>query len=142
MSEENNVNFNITPEMLNSLLSRFQANNSNEHSNSKTDTFNSQNGSTTSSTDTLNSNDNNANFTKDNNSNENIADNFDFDTILKMKNIINTLNKKDDPRANLLYSLKPYLRESKKKKLDQYVNLLKFTDITGFFKMPKGDSNK
>ena len=128
MSEENNVNFNITPEMINSLLGRLQTNNLNNQSNSNTS------GS--------NSNHNNENTKRDNNLNENIVDNFDFDTILKMKNIIDTLNKKDDPRANLLYSLKPYLRESKKKKLDQYVNLLKFTDITGFFKMPKGDSNK
>lgn len=128
MSEENNVNFNITPEMINSLLGRLQTNNLNNQSNSNTSSSN--------------SNHNNENTKRDNNLNENIVDNFDFDTILKMKNIIDTLNKKDDPRANLLYSLKPYLRESKKKKLDQYVNLLKFTDITGFFKMPKGDSNK
>ena len=128
MSEENNVNFNITPEMINSLLGRLQTNNLNNQSNSNTSSSN--------------SNHNNENTKRDNNLNENIVNNFDFDTILKMKDIIDTLNKKDDPRANLLYSLKPYLRESKKKKLDQYVNLLKFTDITGFFKMPKGDSNK
>ena len=128
MSEENNVNFNITPEMINNLLNRFQTNNLNEQQDSNTSH--------------TNSNNTNENSNNNHQSNENIADNFDFDTIFKMKNIIDTLNKKDDPRANLLYSLKPYLREPKRKKLDQYVNLLRFTDITGFFKMPKGDSNK
>lgn len=129
MSEENNVNFNITPEMINNLLNRFQINTSKEHFNSNADTISTNNSEQNSST-------------KSNNSNETISDNIDFDTILKIKNMIDTLNKKDDPRSNLLNSLKPYLRESKKKKLDQYVNLLKFTDITGFFKITKGDSNQ
>ena len=52
-----------------------------------------------------------------------------------------TLNKKDDPRSNLLYSLKPYLRENRQKKLDQYVNLLKITQVTNLFKNEKGDEN-
>ena len=48
----------------------------------------------------------------------------DINTILKMKQIIDSMNSnKDDPRANLLMSLKPYLKESRKKKVDQYVKL-------------------
>ena len=62
-----------------------------------------------------------------------ISDNLDIDTILKVKNIVEKLNKQDDPRARLLYSLKPYLRESRKKKLDQYINLIKITSITDLF---------
>ena len=61
-----------------------------------------------------------------------------FETILKLKSIMETLNKKDDPRSNLLYSLKPYLRESKQKKLDQYVNLFKIAQISNLFKNEKG----
>ena len=67
--------------------------------------------------------------------------NIDFETILKLKSIMETLNKKDDPRSKLLYSLKPYLRESKQKKLDQYVNLFKITQISNLFKNNKGDGN-
>lgn len=55
--------------------------------------------------------------------------NLDINTIMKMKSIMENMNNKDDPRANLLYSLKPYLRESKKDKLDQYVNLLNVSKI-------------
>lgn len=55
--------------------------------------------------------------------------NVDIETILKMKSIIDNINQKDDPRANLLYSLKPYLRESRKNKLDEYVRLLNITKI-------------
>lgn len=47
---------------------------------------------------------------------------FDINTILKMKKIMDSMNSnKDDPRANLLLSLKPYLKESRRKKVDQYV---------------------
>lgn len=50
----------------------------------------------------------------------------DINTILKMKQIIDSMNSnKDDPRANLLMSLKPYLKESRKHKVDQYVQFLK-----------------
>jgi len=63
----------------------------------------------------------------------------DFDTILKIKNIIEAFNKKDDAKSNLLYSLKPYLRESRQKKIDQYINLFKLSGITKLLKKEKGD---
>lgn len=55
--------------------------------------------------------------------------NLDINTIMKMKSIMENMNNKNDPRANLLYSLKPYLRDNKKEKLDQYVNLLNVSKI-------------
>lgn len=61
----------------------------------------------------------------------------DFDTILKIKNIIEAFNKKDDAKSNLLYSLKPYLRESRQKKIDQYINLFKLSGITKLLKKEK-----
>ena len=49
---------------------------------------------------------------------------FDINTILKMKQIMDAMStKKDDPRANLLLSLKPYLKENRKEKVDQYIKL-------------------
>ena len=66
---------------------------------------------------------NSSNF---NNSSDNSssAPDIDINTILKMKHIIDSMNSnKDDPRANLLMSLKPYLKDSRKKKVDQYVKL-------------------
>ena len=83
---------------------------------------------------------NSSNNSNDENSNA-FSNNIDIDTILKVKNIIEKLNSKDDPRERLLYSLKPYLRESRKQKIDQYVNLLKITNITDLFKTGKGDTN-
>ncbi len=62
----------------------------------------------------------------------------DMNTILKMKSVMEKLNTSNDPRSNLLYSLKPYLREERKEKLDQYANLLNVAKIADILK----DSNK
>ena len=59
-----------------------------------------------------------------NESNQSATPDIDINTILKIKQIIDSMNSnKDDPRANLLKSLKPYLKESRQKKVDQYVKL-------------------
>ena len=78
-----------------------------------------------------------------NNMNNNNNGNFDFskidmNTILKMKSVMEKLNTSNDPRSNLLYSLKPYLREEKKGKIDQYANLLNVAKIADLLK----DDNK
>lgn len=65
--------------------------------------------------------------------------NIDMNTILKMKSIMEKMNSSNDPRSNLLYSLKPYLREERKGKVDQYANLLNFAKIAELF---KNDNNK
>lgn len=114
--------FNITPDMLSNLIGNL---NNSEGKNSSS-----------------NSSSNNYNTSESNNSKDsssNFSGNIDFETILKIKSIMETLNKKDDPRSNLLYSLKPYLRETRQKKLDQYVNLFKITEVTNLFKNEKGD---
>ena len=67
--------------------------------------------------------------------------NLDMNTIMKISSAFNKINSKDDQRANLLYSLKPYLRDSRKDKLDQYVNLLNITKIAEILKDDK-DNNK
>lgn len=79
-------------------------------------------------------------FNQDRNNNNSSNFNIDMNTIMKMKSIMNNMNDKNDPRANLLYSLKPYLRDSKKNKLDQYVNLLNISKIAGI--MNKKEDNK
>ena len=68
----------------------------------------------------------------DNNESSPLDFDFDLDTIIKFKKIFNQINDMNTPRNNLLYSLKPFLREEKKKKLDQYIkiaNLLKVLEI-------------
>ena len=87
----------------------------------------------------LNSN-NNSNQNSNDNSNSSNNFNIDMNTIMKMQSIMGSMNNKNDPRANLLYSLKPYLRDSKKGKLDQYLNLLNISKVADI--MNKKEDNK
>ena len=65
--------------------------------------------------------------------------NLDINTVMKMSSAINKMkDTKNDPRANLLNSLKPYLRDSKKGQLDNYMNLLNVAKIAEIMK----DNNK
>ena len=63
------------------------------------------------------------NSTPNNQNNQNNF-NIDINTMLKMKSIIDSMNKQqNDPRANLLRSLKPYLKPSRKEKVEQYIKI-------------------
>lgn len=66
--------------------------------------------------------------------------NFDMGTILKMKSAMEKMNQKDDPRSNLLKSLKPYLKESRKEKIDQYITLFSMGKVMEIFKETGGGS--
>ncbi len=111
-SSPSNSNLNITPEMISNMadtLKKFNLNSS------------------------ATSNSNNSTQSKDSESSD-TGPQIDIETILKIKSIIEKLNQKDDPRSNLLHSLKPYLRESRQKKLDEYSNLLKIVSLSDIFK--------
>lgn len=67
---------------------------------------------------------------------------FDIGTMMKMKQIMDSMNTgKNDPRSNLLLSLKPYLKESRKSKIDQYIQIFNMEKV---FEMlnPLGGENK
>lgn len=111
-SSPSNSNLNITPEMISNMadtLKKFNLNSS------------------------ATSNSNNSTQSKDSESSD-TGPQIDIETILKIKSIMEKLNQKDDPRSNLLHSLKPYLRESRQKKLDEYSNLLKIVSLSDIFK--------
>lgn len=85
------------------------------------------------------SSDNNSNNKDSSNNSNNFS--IDMDTIIKIKKIIDKMNNNEDPRAKLLYSLKPYLRESKKNKLDQYINFLNITKIADIMNNEKKEND-
>lgn len=68
--------------------------------------------------------------------------NIDIETILKMKSIFEKMNSTEDPRANLLRSLKPYLKESRKSKIDQYIQLFNMSKVMDIFKSNGGENVK
>ena len=133
---------NLSPDMINNLINMLK-NGSNNSS--------AQNTQSNYSTDTNQNNhhkaslDNNQKNQYDTNSQaESSTSNIDFDTIMKMKSIMETLNNSNDQDSKLLYSLKPYLRKSRQEKLDQYINILKITQVSKLFNANsehKTDSN-
>ena len=70
-------------------------------------------------------------------------DNIDINTIKNISSIMGNMNNtKNDPRANLLLSLKPYLNETKKDKIDNYVKFLQFAKIIEVMNPLGGDEVK
>lgn len=129
---KNMVDTGNIPENIQELLKNFSNSNSNSNSNNASVNINNSSNTSTENSSTSDS------TTNLNNNFEDFSSSIDIGTILKMKGIIDSMNKKDDPRANLLYSLKPYLRSSRKDKLDQYVNLLNMTKIADVLKKEGG----
>jgi len=121
---------NISPEMVNNLFNIF--NNSSNFSTNQTS-------SSTSSDSSFHQDYNNST-----NSNDNSFDNsgIDFETIMRMKTIIDKMNTKNDPRSNLLQSLKPYLKDSRKSKIDQYIQLMNMSKVMDVFPFMGGDKKK
>ena len=69
--------------------------------------------------------------------------NIDMGTIMKMKKVMDSMNlNKDDPRADLLNSLKPYLKQSRKEKVDQYIKLLSMGKVAEVFNSLGSTSEK
>ena len=91
---------------------------------------------------------NNYNSSSDSNSNKSTGtssfdtSSIDFETILKMKSMMEKLKDTNDPRANLLLSLKPYLKESRKEKVDQYVKFLNMSKVLELFNNSGGEAQK
>lgn len=117
--EENSSTPNISPDTINNLLSAINSANS-------------------SNSDTSSSSNTNTNSSSSSSSSEGKSS-IDFETILKLKNIMEKLNSKDDSRSRLLISLKPYLKESRKNKLDQYIQLMNMTKVMEVFSKAEGD---
>lgn len=127
--ELNEVISQISPDMMQNFSSMMKNNSTSKKNNSNVDI--SSDSSTVNNTFSQNSADNtNFNF-----------NNIDMNTILKMKSVMEKLNTNNDPRSNLLHSLKPYLRDSRKEKLDQYANLLNFAQIAELLKKDNNNNN-
>lgn len=72
------------------------------------------------------------NFTADN------LNSIDIDTFIKLKSVMDKMNTKDNPRSKLLQSLKPYLKENRKNKIDQYIQFSKIMEVLPYL----GGDNK
>ena len=95
----NMINEGNIPDEMKSILSSISSNNSKSSSSSNSSNSNSSNST------------------------------IDFETLMKMKSIMEKMNNNNDPRSNLLLSLKPYLKESRKEKVDQYIKLFGMSKV-------------
>ena len=126
-----NVISQIPPEMLENFSKMMNSNQSTTSNKNESSSNNSFTGNNKNSSDNKSSNNiNNFDFSK-----------IDMNTMMKMKSIMDKMNSGNDPRNNLLNSLKPYLREGRKEKLDQYANLMNMAKIAELFNNKENNSN-
>ena len=83
------------------------------------------------------------NISKDSNTSDD--NNFqmpDMETMMKIMKLMKSMNSnQNNPSATLLYSLKPFLRDSKKEKVDQYIKFLKISSIISEINKSGGELN-
>lgn len=88
-------------------------------------------------------NDNNISSSNSNSQESSELPELDIATIMKMKNLMDSMkSNKDDPRANLLRSLKPYLKESRKSKIEQYIQIFSMGKVFETFNSLGGENKK
>lgn len=140
------------PDDLKSIMSNISSSNKNNSSNSQDNSISPEtignlmamlNSNENKENTSSNSSDNSNSYSKTvNNEESNDASNnfnIDFETVLKFKSIIDKMNSKDDPRAKLLISLKPYLKDSRKSKVDQYIQFFNMSKVIDVFSKYNGD---
>ena len=58
-----------------------------------------------------------------------------IDQIMQIKSIMDSMTtNRNDPRTNLLMSLKPYMRSGRQRSIDSAIRLLGLTNVTKFLK--------
>ncbi len=64
------------------------------------------------------------------------GDSGDSAELMQIRDMINNLGKSsNDPRSNLLMSLKPYMRETRRHSIDSAVRLLNLTKLSKLIKL-------
>jgi len=126
------------------LISNIQAklnNDNSEDTSSDTSTnqnINSNNDKSYSSNINNNFNENTSNSNASSNNNFDFS-NLDINTILKMQNLFSKFNR-NTPKKNLLYSLKPFLNQTRQDRLGEYITILSVMDALDLFNK-KGSDN-
>ena len=146
-SNTNNRNNNNNTYRNNSYNYSSNYNSSTNNMNKSNINLNNQNNNNYNLKNNLNNN-NNLNSSSSSNSNSNLNsdststnfNNIDMETLMKIQNIMSKMKNSDnDNMSKLLLSLKPYLRNGKKEKVDEYIQLIKMGKITQFLDLFGGD---
>ncbi len=145
------INNNQIPDELKSLVSNMQNNTNNSNTNfqrnrnvgNSKQNYNGYN-QVNNSKQNNNSRNNYGNSNSHNNDSSNNNSGFpdiDIETMMKLQNIMSKMKSlnNDDDMSKLLMSLKPYLRNEKKEKVDEYIKLIKMGKMTQAFDLFGGD---
>ena len=93
-------------------------------------------------TSNMSSDSNSNNFSKNSDESESQPE-FDINMIMKMKSIMDSMKtNQNDPRANLLRSLKPYLNKNRKDKVEQYIKLFNMSKVFEVMNPLGGEAKK
>ena len=140
-NQKNNSNYNYSN-------NKYNSNNNSSNSSYNNTNFNNGNYNNTekkyNNSNYQNSNQvsNNKNFSNDNEKSDlnSITSNIDIETLMKIQNIMSKMKNSDnDDMSKLLLSLKPYLRDGRKEKIDEYIQLIKMGKMTQFLDLFGGD---
>ena len=61
--------------------------------------------------------------------------------LMQMTKLMGNMNSKDSPHSNLLLSLKPFLKNSRQSKVEQYMQFLNIAGMMGNFRNMGGETN-
>ena len=90
-----------------------------------------------------NINSDNKSCNNSNNSDDDVSsfdfNNIDIQTFFFFFSALDKMNLKNNPNTKLLLALKPYLKENKKEKLDQYIKLMNISSILEVLNNNEGD---
>lgn len=118
------------PDNIKEMLNSFTNNSSNNNSNNPDNSTNSNSNRNT---------DTNFNNTNDSNQSSGMP-NIDIETMLKLQKVMSAMNSNSNSSgANLLRSLKPYLKPSRQAKVDEYIQLLNIEKVIGLMNSSGGD---
>lgn len=127
---------NQIPDNLKNLATMFQSSNATSNSDNTKGVNSNLDASFLDSISNLNNNKSINNLTNNNsnetqNSNNSFSGNIDMGTLMKIQSIMSKMNTLDnDDMSKLLMSLKPYMRNEKKGKIDEYISLIKMGKMT------------
>ncbi len=107
--------------------------NANSYSNTSANSYSNANSN-------FNSNSSSSSNVNINKNSDSAMPNIDVETLMKIQNIMAKMkNSGDDDMSKLLLSLKPYLRDGRKEKVDEYIKLIKMGKITQFLDLFGGE---
>ena len=136
------INNNQVPDEIKDLASKLKSDgvdSSKVNADSSNSSFNSGSVVNGMPSDSSSSNSNyNESSTGNNNVNKFDFSNIDIGTLMKVQGMLSKLNSaSDDDMTKLLFALKPYLRNEKKEKVDEYVKLVRMGKMTELFDLLK-----